>query len=796
MLTSSIKLIFRSWSRNKTFAVISLLSLAIGIACTNMLAAFVIHEYNVEATNPNKERILYMSQDSPMKSGEKISYVAENIAPAIKDMFPEVDNYLRLKQGSDTEVMVGETRFPPIVLLEAEQSLPVFFPYQVLYGNLEEALTEPNKIALTKQTALRFFGEENAIGKTLSFQPESNGMFGSTSSEKVNYQVCAVLKENEQSFLHFDALTRLPSNYWGGVSLLLMNQSVDTEKFSELLKENNIQTLQGDIGRYYFNTLQESYFQRNTAESHLYINNQQKLLLYVGALSALLILLIACFNYINLNFSRLLQQIRMIHTQKLMGASRRNISNQLFLDTALTVLTSFCLSILFMHWLLPYFNEVMSGRLNTTFFFNRQVLPVLCGFILILSVIPAWFISRKVNDLSLQDYRIFFTGKKRKAIIATLSITQFAISIALIMAMFGIHNQVNLIRQGGEGYQNLIEIGDWQPDNSYLKPFVAELRNQPDFENITVTQTSFLHSPIRQTIIRDEKGGEAYYSQLLFSGNTNFFSTFRIEILQGLTPEEAITHYARPVYINEKFAEILVREGENPIGSPINKYDSDRKTQEKSEELAQPIIAGIVRNFYTNSLEEEIPLASIDIQPSEEAYNFVYLRLDPEKPQQLTTIQRIYEKSNPGRPFTFNNVYQDFITRNNKIFSLSRLILMYALISLFLTCFGLFGTSLYATEQRTKEVGIRKVNGATSWQIIKLLNRQFIGWIAIAFVIAVPGTWYWLDKWLESYVYRAPLHAGICISAGLVVLVISLLTVSWLSYKTASGNPIAALRDE
>ena len=450
-----------------------------------------------------------------------------------------------------------------------------------------------------------------------------------------------------------------------------------------------------------------------------------------------------------------------------------------------------------MYLILPHFNGVMSGQLSIDFFLNKQVFPVLCGLVLLLSAIPAWFISRKINNLSLQGYHAFFTGKKRRIIISTLSITQFAISIALIMAMLGINGQVDLIRQGGKAYRNLIQIGEWQNDGNTLKPFVNELRSRPDMEEITVTKSPLLGGYIRQTIIRDETGEENYFPMLQFTGNTSFLSAFHIELLQGLTPDEAVAHYAHPVYINERFAEMFVKDGESPIGKPLDGYDKDLiMPKDESAEQSHFIIAGIVRNFYTNSLEENVPLATIRIDNSDEAFFFVYIRLNPEKPEQLTKIKEIYEKHNPDHFFTYNDIYQDFIARNSKAFELSGLILMYALISLFLTCFGLFGMTMYATEQRTKEIGIRKINGATSLQIIYMLNRQFFIWITIAFVIAAPTTWYLLNRWLESYVYRASLNAGICLIALFAVLAISMLTVTWLSLKTATRNPVSALRDE
>ena len=209
-------------------------------------------------------------------------------------------------------------------------------------------------------------------------------------------------------------LTGIGQDYYGGgVALLKVSPSFDKEQFAQKIKADGVPTLQQEKGRYYFYTLQESYFQHYTQESIPYIARSQQLLLLIGLISALLILLIACSNYINLSFSRILQQIRIIHTQKLMGATQAEMNYQLFLDTFLTVGIAFLLSLLIAHDLIPVFNRIMSGRITTGFFLNRQVLPVICGLILIMSIIPACYMSRKIANLTDSNYRLFFTGNKK-----------------------------------------------------------------------------------------------------------------------------------------------------------------------------------------------------------------------------------------------------------------------------------------------------------------------------------------------------------------------------------------------
>lgn len=791
MQNISLKLIFRSWWRNKTFTAISILSLAVGIACTNLLLAFVIHEYNVEADNPNRDRIYCLVQDNPYQSGDKVFYASGEVPPMIKERYPEVEDWLSLNTAGISQVTVGETIYKPMTLLQAGPSFPRFFPYQTISGNLGEALTEPNKIALTETTARRFFDREDPIGQNIYIHHNPK--------EATAYLVVAVIKERDQSALSFDAITAMRPKS-GGTAYLLMNQSIDPEAFTQRLKEDGIPTFMINEGRYYLYTLQENLFREYKVQSLQHLRKQHKPTLDIGLFAALLILLIACFNYINLNFSHLLQQIKRIHIQRLMGASHIDINKQLFLNISLTVFGSFILSLLILYDLIPVFNSVLSGQMNASFIFSGQVMPWLIGLVFLLSIIPAMYVSRKIRTLSRQHLIGLTGGKKKERIISTLSVIQFTISIVLIIATLTVNRQIGRIHQAGKGYRGLIEIQFPQGDHNQLKPFVAELRAHPELGEINTTPLSLFHYGLRQVTVSDAEGSETYLSLAELGGDTGFLSAFHIGLQQGLQPKEAIERFPRSVYVNQRFAEIFVGNEENPVGKPLESYHKDFYQGEKEEgsnDSPTTTIAGVVDNFFVGSLEEEVPPAIIHIQDGiSEMDGYVYFHLDSRYPERLSRIKQLWEKYHPGKLFTYQNVYEDFTALNQKTFGLADLLLMYSLISIFLTCFGLFGMALYAIEQRTKEIGIRKVNGSTTWQIMRMLNRQFIMWIGIAYVIALPIAWWLLNRWMENFVYRAGFSIWTYILPLFIVIAITLLTVSWHSYRAAMGNPVKALRNE
>lgn len=310
MKAVALKLVLRSWWRNKTFSIISIVSLAIGIACTNLLAAFVIYEFNIEADNPNKEKIVYMAQDSPLKSGEKVSFIVGKIPIQLKEQYSEVKDYLRFGSIDCNSVTIGDKKYDPILITITDTTFARFFEYEVLHGNLHDALASPDKAALSESCARKLFGKTNPVGKIVQIDLADGGIRYEDETTPLSrpFQIAAVLKEHSQSYLKFDMLTGIGQDYYGGgVALLKVSPSFDKEQFAQKIKADGVPTLQQEKGRYYFYTLQESYFQHYTQESIPYIARSQQSLLLIGLISALLILLIACSNYINLSFSRILQ---------------------------------------------------------------------------------------------------------------------------------------------------------------------------------------------------------------------------------------------------------------------------------------------------------------------------------------------------------------------------------------------------------------------------------------------------------------------------------------------------------
>lgn len=781
----NLRIITRSWWRNKLFFLISLFSLTVGLGCTNLLITFFIHEYNIEKYNPNRHLIYAIRQDSPMEEGKKIAYATTDIAFQIKNKYVEVEDILRINGMVSNICKYKNATYKRPLFICADSTLNKFFTYTALEGSLKDVLTAPGKIAVSETFAHKLFGNKSGIGEVL----EIIGQGG----EAKSYQVAAILKERSQSFLHFDLLTGIQEGFWGGATFLKLQPESDASLLEEKIQKDKIPTLASENAQYYIDPIKEMYFSSGNESKQQqlpFIQYSDVQLLYIGLISALLVLIIACFNYTNMSLSRTLQQLKMIHIEKLMGAQLKEIRNQLFCDASLTVLIASLLSLLFINDLLPWFNELLSAHLAFSFFFGWQALPLLFIFIFILAVVPGLYISRKLSRQTLSEYHQSYTGRKKRQIIWVLVTTQFLLSIALVYATTIAQRQMELTKAQAFRYENTIEVGDMF--GAPLSPFEQELKQIQGIESMTLSMGSVLNAWIRELPIKQADGSIKHHNLIQIPTDTTFLNTMQIRLLSGSQPSKAWSKYSHPTYINESYARLLGI-GSKHFGHKLKEFD-----HLCSDTLG--VIAGIIENFPTNSLEEEIAGQQITFTPEkklEQAGMYLQIRLKPKAYKEtLAKIEEIWKKMHNGKEFQYTDMHQTFMKRNYKIIRLSKVLIGYSLIALLLTCFGLFGISWYAVRHRTREIAIRKVHGASNWQILWLLNRSFLWQILVAYAVATPVVWWIMQHWLEQFANR--ISAQLCdfLLPAFIVFIVSVITISIHSYLATHCNPIHSLKTE
>lgn len=787
ILNVTLKMILRSWWRNKVFFLVSVASLALGLACTNLLMTYFVHEHGLEGSNPDRDRIVFLRQDDPMNEGKRVAYAAADIPQRLKDSYAEVEDYLRLGKLDMLSCKVdGRKVDGSLILLSADTTLTRFFDYRTAQGSLEQVLHRPDQVALSAACARKLFGGGEAFGRHIEVQSESRG--------RQTYQVAAVLEERGQSLLQFDMLTAQTSDYWGGPTLLKLSPGADAVRLADKINADQVPTLMPGQTKYHLDPLEAVCFTTPDDASQQtldYISQTPVQTLYISLLAAVLILVIACCNYTNMSLSRLLQQLRMIHVEKLMGGTLRSIRLQLFGDAFLTVVLAFILSMLLVNDCLAVFNGLLGSRLTMGFFFSSRMLPWLLVFVLVMSVVPAWYISRRLSRLSFSQYRTLYGGRRKQRFVAVLVTVQFAISIGLLLATLTARRQMRLTERQADRYADCIEIGDGF--GAPLAPLKAELEKRVQgIESVTLSNGPVLNAWIRQLTVKRPDGSEVHTNLLALEGDTSLLHTLRMEQLSGERPARLLEQMARPVLVNESFVRQLVPAGTDPVGRSLREFDA-----EADDSLA--VVAGVVRDFSVNSLEEAVtPLVvSLLSESGLQKAACLQIRLRPEsRTEALQQIESVWDEMNPGQPFRYTDMHREFMERNEKVLSLSHLLTFYALIGLLLTGFGLFGIAWYATRQRIREISIRKVHGATRGQIIWLLNKPFCLYAAVAYVLAMPVAWWLMQRWLEQFAYRAPLSVGIFVWPLVVVWGVSALIVCLQGWMLSRVKAVEAMKNE
>ncbi len=771
MIKTALKLIFRNWWRNKTFTLISILSLTVGIACTALLISFVSYEYGIEKRNPNQDQLVWVMQENPAYPGKKNAFMLKGIAEQLKQKYPEVEDVFQFEPPFVKYVEVNNQRFDELRILNVDASFPSFFPFELLYGSWD-ALSSPNSIFLSEKQSQLFFGDENALGK----QVRISEVFG----KDVDYTVAGVIKNREQAGIPFNAIFCNPNAKNGGSTFLKLSKGTNLQQFEQKVRDDKIAAKDE---QYYFYKFDDAFSSDNSRYTHA----RKDKLLALGLISAILILLIAIFNYVNMSFSRVLQQVKTLHTQKLMGAKPVDVRLQIFGDTFLTVFISFVLAMLMMHDLLPVFNQVVAVDFSPKYFYSKDFFPLLILLIFVLTIIPSLIMSRKISRLSGSEYKMFFVTKKNRWI-ASMVIVQFIIALALIIGTLTVNKQVNLVKKNIDRYKNVIEVGSPFSKNSIV-PFESRLKSIPGIEGYAFSNGGVYTVFTGENAFKKKNGEEQKSHVLQISGSDGFADVLQFSQLAGVSWNNASEKYPNPVFVNSAFADAAETTSADLIGSPLINYIDDY------DSLA--VVAGVVEDFYLNSMENKAIPVVIRHKEKTEKYSNIYIRTKQGELKNVAkSLKQAWAQAYPDEFFSYGEVYDTFIGSNSKIFEMSRLLNMYSLISILLTCFGLFGITFYAVRQRTKEIGIRKINGAKTPQILWLLMKPMFVWIIAGFAVAAPLSWLLIEKWLQQFVYRVDVSVVSFVLALLLVMAITFITVGWHVWRTAKANPVESLKSE
>ena len=784
------KIAFRNIIKNRNISLVNILGLGVGFASTIILLSWVSNELSFDRFFNNKENIYRVNFGGEVNGvSTKACSSPQGVGPEALSVFPEVANFTRIRELVRKPFKIENNQFYVEKGLSADSTFFSVFSYQAKSGDLSKSLNRKDVVVLDAYLAEKCFGNENPIGRSLDIDQHT-------------YIVSAVIRNiPENSHLQFHYLTpvlNLPgdwqNNTWGSdncTQYLVFKAKINMAEFEDKLtqmlynktniwKEYKVKLSLQPLNEIHFST---GYLLENAVKGNLQNVNMLSIV-------ALLILLIACTNFTNMFISASFQRIKSTGIKITSGASRLTIIREFSTEVLCYVLFAYILSLGFVKLVIPVFNSLTKVHLQVNFFSYNFLL--LSGSVIFFTMViagsfPGYYISRNKPGLVLKQGFKTLSGRKHN-IQKSLVAMQFITAILLIISVIFIQKQVNFLRTKNLGFdkENIVFINT-----------TGEFRN---FQNISRLKENLIKNPDITEISTQnslptvfENGGFMYtannpnhkiHGEQISIGE-GYFDMMKIQFIEGGQDFDYSNNRIECCVINETAAKQLNLippfSGQSIFNVNENKYLT---------------IKGVIKDINTKSLSLKISPCLYTKATYFNDNGIIIFRMARINSEVLASIKNYCTKNNPSIPFEYhflNQTYDELYlneARTQKIFQ------WFTLLSILISGLGLYAMVQFITETRTKEIGIRKVNGARVIEILTMLNAGFIKWVLIAFVIACPIAYYAMHQWLQNFAYKTELSWWVFAMAGLVAVAIAVLTVSWQSWRAATRNPVEALRYE
>jgi len=788
MFRNYLKVAFRNVKRHKIYSFINVASLTIGMTCVALLLLWIQDELSFDKFHKNIDDIYLVSAHCKKERDELQMPSVPGVGPLLKELYPEVAESARFLAGLQTFILSYEGKiFSEQRVFPADPEVLEMFTFPFIEGDPKTALKDPYSLILSERTAKKYFGNESPMGKVI------------TVDNQYQMKVMGVMKEvpKNSTFL-FDVL--MPLEFYA----VNIHKEVDLRGYSnqnffvfaQLQKGSSFEDLNRKIKEFVLATFGNDDYMpvlRPFSRFHLYRlgdgGGSMDQIRLIGFM-AFFILLIACINFMNLTTARSSNRAREVGMRKVIGAFRKDIIKQFYFETTIFVLISMLLTLFLAKLFLPVFNSLFQKELTLEIFQNPSLIGFLIGISLLTTLVagsyPALFMS------SFRPIQIImgFTGlsSKRAGFRKALVVIQFSLAIGLIAGAAGIYKQLNYLQTMDLGYnmENLLYFSSRGELLEQYETTKNEFLQIPGVKKVSASST-FPTGGRSNSSNWQWEGKDPELKPLItdMSVDSDFLETFEIPLVQGqsLLKEHGHSSNQGEILINEKLAGIMGKE--DPIGTRMSWFYNGRKY----------IVTGVIKDYLPNPswrLDEPVVLYQ-----DPEQYRFIFLKLHPENIlQTLAQVKNIFERLNPGFPFEYNFLDSAYEIQFSPVRRTRSLVAYLAGFAIFISCLGLFGLASFNAEQKTKEIGVRKVLGSSVSRIVMQLSKDLIRLVLMANIIAWPVAWYLLDRWLRAFLYRTHISFGIFIMAGVITFIISLVTVSYQSIKVATANPVDSLKYE
>ncbi len=806
LLWNYVKIVLRKIKRQKGYSFINITGLAIGMACCIIMVLYIHSELSFDTFHEHADRIYALGVQSE-REGYEFRGTASNATAAevLQNEYPEVAQAVRYGYKPETSFAYEDKRFTLGTVLYADENVFKVFTWPMIQGNPDSALSAPHTIVITEETAGLCFGESNPIGKILKF------------GEEEAFVVTGVVKDvPDNSWINFDALCSFKTLYTQESLKPLLTDWLSHNYRTYLLLKEGIRA--PDLERK-FPALLERFagdeMRARGATESLFLHPLRQLYLnppwtsrgpifyvYIFSLVAVLVLLIACFNFMNLSTARSATRAHEVGMRKVLGASRKSLIGQFFSESLFFSFFSLLLAVMLVQLILPSINSLTGRQLNLL---DVGEWPwLILGFISLTLFVglaaggyPALLLSRFIPMKVLRGN--LGSDKPNLKLIRGLVVLQFVISIALVICTAIIVRQLFFLQKTDTGFdkENVVVI---PANDEVIRKSLGAVKEElkKNLNIISVAASSTIPGWGYPNNIKIPEGHSESEAVLMdeINADHDFLPTLGIELVAGRNfSKEFAADELRSVLINETAAKEFG--WEYPVGKTIKSNDP-RKAGGQYKEMT---VIGVVKDFHLRTVTQRIEPVFIGCDPDyPRPYNYmdvISVKIKPDDTAStLDFLKRQWEKIFPGFPFA-HYFMDDIFGAQFLQMERSRKILSYfSLLAIFVACLGLYGMASFSAVQRTKEIGIRKVLGSTIPGIIRLLGKELIGLILLANVVAWPLSFFAMTQWIRNFPYRTKIGIEVFAASSLVVLFIGLLTVSFQAVKAARANPVDSLRYE
>ena len=791
MFRNYIKVAVRNLLRHKAYSAINIAGLAIGMAACIVISLWVSFHLSFDNFQAKGERIYVIINKIAItgKSPFYVQSVSGPVGPALKTDYPEIIDYTRfLPLRVSTPLQCEGRKFNLESVCFTDQSFFDVFSFGLISGDPGSALSEPNNMVLTEKTAERIFGNEDPLGKAV-YLPEWG-----------DYRITGVLRNvPANSVLQFNALipihkSRLEWSDWPNnnalATYLLLDQEADPKalekKFPEFLK------------KFLPNDDNYVYYLQPLRDIHLHSTNigtqgcktVDITYIYIFPLVAFFILLIACINYMNLSTARSAGRAREVGLRKTVGASRFQLIRQFLSESVFQSMLALILAVSLVELALPAFNTSFGTRLSLVYPGNWLVLAgfvaVALGVGLLAGSYPAFFLSSFKPLAMLKG--LLHRGSTGLALRRSLVVLQFGISIVLIVSTLLIARQLRYLQEKDMGFNREQVINVPIPGGVRTKfdALRQELLSNPAVTGITASSEKLGVSPWQQSVEFEGKNPNEKWMFNIKVVDPDYIPFYGLKIVdgRGFSRDFGTDSILNAYVINEALARKIG--WDSPVGKRFKVWSATH----------DGTVIGVVKDFNYLSLKQKLEPIALTLLP-QSRLSSVSIRIRPENTAAtLKYIEDIWNRFEPDLPFEYSFLDEEFAQLYEAERMLGRLSGIFSLLAVFIACLGLLGLISYAAESRTKEIGIRKVLGASVKDIVLLLSKEFIWLLCLATLIAWPVAWYFVNRWLQNFAYRIDLDWMTFLLGGVIALAIAALTVSYQAVKAATANPADALRYE